>query len=423
MRPYREQKRLSLEVTYVSVDRNDNPSQQLELKPNDVRRDRDLSRRDLLLGAAGVALGSTLLGREAASAAVRNALASDPGPPFGINKKPTTPFRPSTTAGAAPPLPGRIGFVLPSQAEFWTILSDAVETGAESSSTKIQTLTAVANNDPVKIVRQMESFLVRGVGGLVVADVNSKAQAPIMEKAIKRGVAVFTIVMAPSTSQVNADQYKIGFTQGQAAAKWIRDHLGGKAKVSYFNELTFPPLVPRHTGLMDALKKGGPGIEVVSDITVKDETTETGFKLTNTVLQAHPDANVFMGADSSILGSLAAIQAAGKGGPNIYLSGVNGDKAALAEMKKGGMYKASVAFAWEIMGYAFGKFAGDWLAGRNIPQYISVEPIALTSVASVNKFLRDMKNLTTTFKTPRTYVQLLGNIDYEHRNLYLKKVV
>ncbi len=200
-----------------------------------------------------------------------------------------------------------------------------------------------------------------------------------MQQAIDQGIAVLSLVTPPSTTQVVADQYKVGNTQGLAAAKWITENLDGKAKVHYFNIDTIEVLIARHQGVLDGVKTAGEGVEIVSDIKAGAITNEAGFNTMNTVLQAHPDVNVILGGDTLVLGALAAVEAAGRAGDKIYMSGIDGDTQALNKIREGGPYKASFAFAYPMMGYAWGQYAADWLDGKEIPLLQQFNAIELNS--------------------------------------------
>ena len=97
-----------------------------------------------------------------------------------------------------------------------------------------------------------------------------------------------------------------------------------------------------------------------------------------TILLADPDLDVVLGADSVVLGALKALRDAGKARPDQFLGGIDGEPAAIAEIKKGGPYKASVSLASPVFGYAMGQHAADWLEGKSIPQAMDILPQVLT---------------------------------------------
>ena len=82
--------------------------------------------------------------------------------------------------------------------------------------------------------------------------------------------------------------------------------------------------------------KAIPGVTIVADITPNPVNKEGGFATMSTILQAHPDVDVVLGADTVVLGALAALEAAGKARPDQFLGGIDGEPEAVAEIKKAG---------------------------------------------------------------------------------------
>lgn len=385
---------------------------------------RPLTRRTLLKGMVGLsaaAVSANLIaacapvGAPAAPAAApTEAPAADTGP----DPKTFQPFVASDEVGEIPDLPRRIAWANTSNAEFFLAITNSIQMAAEDRG--LEFITAIANDDSAKNIEQINTFLQRGIAALCIQPLDANAQAPLMQQAIDQGIAVLSLVTPPSTTQAVADQYKVGYTQGLAAAKWITENLDGKAKVHYFNIDTIEVLIARHQGVLDGVKTAGDGVEIVSDVNAGAITNEAGFNTMNTVLQAHPDINVILGGDTLVLGALAAIEAAGKDGENIYMSGIDGDTEALNKIREGGPYKASFAFAYPMMGYAWGQYAADWLEGKSIPQVMQFNAIELNSAETIDAFQEAMANVRETWKSADTYFTNLGSISYETRDQYLR---
>jgi ribose transport system substrate-binding protein len=320
--------------------------------------------------------------------------------------------------GEIPDLPRRIAWANTSDAEFFLAITNSIQMAAEDRD--LEFITAIANDDSAKNIEQINTFLQRGIAALCIQPLDANAQAPLMQQAIDQGIAVLSLVTPPSTSQVVADQYKVGNTQGLAAAKWITENLDGKAKVHYFNIDTIEVLIARHQGVLDGLMTAGDGVEIVSDVNAGAITNEAGFNTMNTVLQAHPDVNVILGGDTLVLGALAAVEAAGRAGENIYMSGIDGDKEALNKIREGGPYKASFAFAYPMMGYAWGQYAADWLEGKSIPLLQQFNAIELNSAETIDEFETAMANVRETWQQADKYFTNLGSISYETRENYLR---
>jgi ribose transport system substrate-binding protein len=331
--------------------------------------------------------------------------------------KDLAPFQFGQPAGEKPDLPKRIAWANTSDAAFFLQITDSIELAAKERG--LDFVTAIANDDSAKNVEQIETFLQRGVGALCIQPLDANAQAPLMKRAIESGAAVLSLVTPPSTSQVVADQYKVGNTQGLAAAKYITEKLGGKAKVVYFNTDTIEVLKARHQGVLDGLKTAGAGVEIVADVQPPAITQDGGFKAMSTILQKTPGVDVVLGGDTYVLGALSALQSAQAVRPDMYLSGIDGDEQALAEVGKGGIYRASFAFAYPLMGYAWGQFAADWLDGKPIPQVMQFNAIELNSPESIATYKSDMASVAQTWKDAGTYFTMLGSISYQTRNQYI----
>lgn len=337
-------------------------------------------------------------------------------------KIPTDKFDPNAPAGAKPNLPKRIGFAYPAQAEFWQGTLNAMKAAAGVAG--IEILSADAGNDSNRNIQQVNGFLTRGVGALFPTPVDPKAMIPLQQRAIDRGVAVLSTsgMQPPTTNSFTGDQYGIGKAHASAAVDWINERLGGQANVALLEDFSAnPALKPRTQGELDTLK-AAPGVKIVAKQQPKDQTSQTGYQLMNTVLQAHPDIDVVLAADSTAVGALRALQTAGKVKPNLYVSGINGDAEALKKIVEGGPYRASVAFPFALIGYAMARYAADWLDGKSIPIVLNTKPILLTNKSEIDKFNHDMavENLGESFDRIGEFFDLLGNISYETRNKYLK---
>ena len=73
------------------------------------------------------------------------------------------------------------------------------------------------------------------------------------------------------------------------------------------------------------------------------------------------------------------------------------------------------------MGYAWGQFAADWLAGKQVPQVMVFNAIALDSASAINAFNKAMspQGVRSSYLQTSKYMKLLGNISYETRNRFL----
>lgn len=280
---------------------------------------------------------------------------------------------------------------------------------------------AIANDDAAKQAEQLRLFLTSKVGGVVAAPVDAASLSRTLQEIIWAGVYVGTVVPPPATSLLNAPQYLTGKTLGDAAAAYIKGRLGGTAKVVLLTHDSLQFLAPRFVAMRDSLKDM-PGVTIVADISPSTVNKEGGFATMSIILTAHPDVDVVLGADTVVLGALAALRAAGKARPDQFLGGIDGEPEAVAEIKKGGgPYKISISLASPVFGYAMGQHAADWLEGKSIPQAMDILPSALTN-ANIAQYEADLANPAGVYADPArraSYLKMYGNICYDSRDQYV----
>ncbi|RYE61519.1 MAG: sugar ABC transporter substrate-binding protein, partial [Oxalobacteraceae bacterium] len=264
-------------------------------------------------------------------------------------------FNPKASACAAPPaLSKSLVFAQDNRREFMQGVRYGLEAAAKDRSLDFQAL--VAENDPSKMVSQIQSAFDDNVGAVVVAPVDAAAAAPHLQKLIWRGSYVGTVVPPPAVSLLNAPQYLTGQKLGDAAVAYIRDRLKGKAKVVMLTHDSLQFLAPRFVAMRDALSRL-PGVDIVADISPPTVNKDGGFAMMQNILLAHPNVDVVLGADTVVLGALAALREAGKVRPEQFFGGIDGEPEAIEEIKKGGPYKVTISLASPVFGYAMGQHA------------------------------------------------------------------
>jgi ribose transport system substrate-binding protein len=377
-----------------------------------------VSRRDVLkLGAAGAAglLSLDLL----------TACGGSSGAPSALDPKSLKAFEPDGSSGRSTGLPSRVAWASTSDSEFFLALGQGMQQAARRRG--VEYVTATSGNDPGKHVDQMNAFLQQGVGSLAMQPLNPDADGLVLQRAIDKGVCAQGIITAPSTMQVVASQHQIGFDQGKAAADYVTAHLGGNAQVLYFNlDSASPQLKIRHRGVLEGLKTGGGGIEVVGDLTVADISTTSGFKTMMSALQTHGDIKVVLGGDTIVVGAFKALKDSGKLTDDMFLSGVDGDREALDLVKAGGAYKLSIAFAWTLMGYGLGQFGADWIEGKQVPRVIVAKGVKLDSASAVSRFASASSDPASVFADRHRYegyLPLYGNVSHATRHTYWTSAV
>jgi ribose transport system substrate-binding protein len=335
------------------------------------------------------------------------------------------PFEPDGTEGTATGLPARVAWASTADSEFFLALGSGMEQAAAQRG--VDYVTATSGNDPGLHVDQMNAFLEQGVGSLAMQPLSPDADSLVLQRAIDQGICTQGIITAPSTLQVVASQYQIGFDQGKAAADYVTAELGGNAQVLYFNlDSASPQLRIRHDGVLDGLATGGGGVEVVGDLTVADISTTSGFNTMMSALQTHGDIKVVLGGDTIVVGAYNALRDSGRLTDDMFLSGVDGDAAALELVREGGAFKLSIAFAWTLMGFGLGQFGADWIDGKSVPQLVVAKGVHLDSATAVDQFRDAGADPASVFADRpqyEAYLPLYGNVSHATRHSYWTSAV
>jgi ribose transport system substrate-binding protein len=278
----------------------------------------------------------------------------------------------------------------------------------------------LARNDAALMIEQVQQFRAAGIGALVTAPVDPASLAPSLQQLIWSGAYVGAVVPPPATEILNAPQYLTGKVLGDAAVAYIRERLRGRANVVLLTHDSLQFLAPRFVAMRDALKTL-PGVTIVADLSPQTVNKAGGNAAMRTILLAHPNVDVVLGADTVVLGALEALRAAGKARPDQFLGGIDGEPEAVAEIKKGGPYKASISLASPIFAYALGQHAADWLEGKSVPQAMDILPSAL-SLANIAQYEADLADPGAVYRDPvrrAAYLRMYGNICYDTRDQYV----
>jgi ribose transport system substrate-binding protein len=329
------------------------------------------------------------------------------------------PYNPNAAQCSPPPgLQKVLAFAQDNERQFMQGVSRGLADAATNRGLEFRV--ALAANDAKKMIEQVQAMRAANVGAVVAAPVHSPSLARSLQEMIWSGAYAGTVVPPPAVSLLNAPQYLTGKVLAEAAAAYIKDNLKGKARVVLLTHDSLQFLSPRFAAMRDVLQDM-PGVSIVADISPPTVNKEGGLAMMRTILLAHPEIDVVLGADTVVLGALEALRQAGKARPDQFLGGIDGEPEAVAEIKAGGPYKASVSLASTIFGYAMGQHAADWLEGKSIPQAMDILPSLLTR-ANIAAYESDFANAGAVYADPAkrdAYLKMYGNICYDTRDQYV----
>ena len=333
------------------------------------------------------------------------------------------PFEAGREAGAKPDLPGRIVLSFPLSSQIHDMWAAGMRLAADQRGLAFDA--AIADTSTERQIAQVARFLEEGIGGLEIDPNDTEALRQVKQEAVDAGVVVCGSASGPTALRVQPNFYADGFALGQEAARWITERLDGAAKVVQFIHGHFGP-VDRDRGVEDAVRAAGSGVEFINLEPPKhSESKEGSFAYTTELLSQHPDIDVWLGPDRMMVGTLAALEAAGKAdNERLFIGGFDGPQEALDRISEGTAYRASIGLPSALIGYATGQFMADWLEGKTIPQILCADPAVLTSTAEIAEFRRRfhaVEEVPKAFASLTDHFFVAGNISYETRDRYIQE--
>lgn len=202
--------------------------------------------------------------------------------------------------------------------QFMKLLTIGYQDAANAAGVKC--LTGNTGNDQAKEAELVNTYVAQKVGGIAIAPLNSESSVAALKKADESGVKIsvtnIDLKNAPFiVGGFTSDSKNIGETTGKAAAKFIKEKLGGKANVAI---LQYKSQVPEQStarvdGFKSALAEFGDGIKYVAD---QDAwLQDKAVAVAGDILTAHKDINVIFAAnDGGTIGATMAVKNAGLSG-------------------------------------------------------------------------------------------------------------
>jgi ribose transport system substrate-binding protein len=198
-------------------------------------------------------------------------------------------------------------------------------------------------NDMAKQIADVEDMVAKGVNLLILNPRDPEGLVAAADAATAAGVKVVIMDSSINTkadviTQVRSSNDQNGFLVGQWLAKKMQ---GTPIKLillsgSQGNEVGRDRRLGVFRGLVEGqlVNEGKAGFEVLGQ-GWGGWSHEEGLKAAEDLLQAHPDVNVILGEnDSMVLGAMKALEAAGRSDV-LVLAAADGQKEALALIKEG----------------------------------------------------------------------------------------
>lgn len=234
-------------------------------------------------------------------------------------------------------------------------------------------------SDPASQVSAIENFVVQQMDAILVSPIDPQALEPLVEQVHGADIPLISVAQGVPGSDafLGLDEREYGLSIGRIAGQYIVDNMGGKAEVAI---LTYPELAPvilRGEGIRDGILEVAPEAVVVAEQSAA--TPETGAAAIEAIMQAHPNVRVVADInDAGVLGAYEALAGMGVPTEEFALFGLDATPEALARMREGGMYKATVDIAPFEAGKAAIDLAVQVIESGPVPEMIVQSMVPVT---------------------------------------------
>jgi ribose transport system substrate-binding protein len=238
-------------------------------------------------------------------------------------------------------------------------------------------------NDRQGQINEVEAFINRGVNGICLAPLDSKALRKYASAAMAKKIPVVIFDSGLEgddwISYVATDNYQGGVLAGEHLVKL----LGGKGKIALLRYMEgSESTLQREQGFVDAIKKA-PGVQLVSDNQYAGATADTAIKASENLLASLKGADgglqidgLFCPNESSAVGMLRALQSAKLAG-KVKFVGFDTSEKIIAALKAGEL-NGTVLQNPIKMGYLSIKTMVEHLRGGKVERRIDTGVVLAT---------------------------------------------
>jgi ribose transport system substrate-binding protein len=269
------------------------------------------------------------------------------------------------------------------QADFFNQIKQSVEAYAKEKG--IEVVTVDAKGDSATQVSQVQDLITQNIDALIYIPAGATAASVPTKTAKAAGIPVVNVDRnaegAPGDTFIATDSVN--------SAKAVCDHIakqaGGKGEMIIIHgQKGTTPEVDRSKGCGQALE-AYPDIKVVGELWSEGWHQDEGFKLTQDLLQAHPNVSIIFGqADALALGAAQAVKVSNPG-HKVWVAGFDGDVAALKALKQG-VFDVTATQQTQGMGRLAVDSAIKLVAGETVPAE-QLQDATLTTKDNVDQFI------------------------------------
>jgi ABC-type sugar transport system substrate-binding protein len=287
----------------------------------------------------------------------------------------------SRAFAATPPLAKKdtykVGFAQSESNNPWRI-AETKSMQDEAKRLGYQLVYTDAASSSAKQASDVQSMIAQGVDAIFLPPREDKPLVPVILQAKEAGIPVFLIDRDVDHTMAKPGEDYVTFIgsdfieESTRVANWMFKNAGDKRIIIELEGTTGASAATDRKKGFDAAVATNAEYKIVASQD-GDFTRDKGRQVAETLIQAHPDANIiYAHNDEMALGAIAALEAAGKTpGKDVLILSIDGEKdgvQAIIDGKIGAICACSPLFGPK----AFATMA-DYAAGKQIPPFIKNE--------------------------------------------------
>lgn len=236
-------------------------------------------------------------------------------------------------------------------------------------------------------VSQLENLVTMNCDAILLNPYDSAGVVNAVDMAVEANIPVITmdIDCDGSAAFIASDNYQIGVM----LADYIGEELNGEGKIAIIDGISVTSLQDRTNGFNETMAEKYPNIEIVAEDYTAHQR-EDALESAETILQAHPDINAFVGVnENSGMAIMAAVEAANLA-DQMLITTVDATQENLLAIKNGsvavGVAQNPYLMGWQAVELAMNSYAGqdivkdelytteiDYMTSENVDEFIARE--------------------------------------------------
>jgi ribose transport system substrate-binding protein len=281
---------------------------------------------------------------------------------------------------------GKVAVVISTLNNPWfVVLADAAKQRAEELGYEVTVFDS--QNDTAKESAHFDTIISAGFKAILFNPTDADGSIANVRRAKQAGIPVFCIdrginARGLAVVQIYSDNYYGGVLMGEYFVKFMKEKFKDMKTIPYaelLGILSAQPTWDRSNGFHSVVDNYKEFVMVAQQSAEFDR--DTGFKVTEQILQAHPEIKaIWCGNDAMALGALKAVEAAGR--KDIFIFGFDGAEDVIYTIQEGKQIVATVMQFPKLMSRLAAEWADQYLRGER--QFPEIVPVTVEIVTTEN---------------------------------------